>query len=304
MNWLTNFVRPKIQALMHKKNEIPDNLWTKCSACGHMLFHRDLMENLNVCHHCNNHMRLDAKQRLNMLFDNHVFTLVPIPKVIADPLKFKDSKRYTDRLKEYRQKTGNEDAILVAFGHIGGHSAVVAAFNFAFMGGSMGMAVGEGIVTAADLAVRSRCPLVVVPSSGGARMQEGILSLMQMPRSVIAVERVKNAGLPYITLLTDPTTGGVSASFAMLGDVSIAEPGAIIGFAGARVIEETIRQKLPEGFQRAEYLLAHGMIDMVVHRKDLQKEIGKLLGLLQAGPLRSFGNSAQLSLSSGIKRAS
>lgn len=276
MNWLTNFVRPKIKALM-RKEEVPDNLWAKCPSCDHMLFHRDLSENMHVCHHCGHHMRISVSKRLEYLFDDGAYTKVPVPDVATDPLKFKDTKKYTDRLKEYRTKTGSQDVIDVAYGQIGGKSAVVAAFNFAFMGGSMGMAVGEAILTAAELAVKSRCALIVIPASGGARMQEGILSLMQMPRSIIAVEKVKKAGLPYITLLTDPTTGGVSASFAMLGDVAIAEPGAIIGFAGARVIEETIRQKLPEGFQKSEYLLEHGMIDMVVPRKELNAKIGTLL---------------------------
>ncbi len=276
MNWLTNFVRPKIKALM-RKEEVPDNLWAKCPSCDHMLFHRDLSENMHVCHHCGHHMRIGVSKRLEYLFDDGAYTKVPVPEVATDPLKFKDTKKYTDRLKEYRSKTGSQDVIDVAYGQIGGKSAVVAAFNFAFMGGSMGMAVGEAILTAAELAVKSRCALIVIPASGGARMQEGILSLMQMPRSIIAVEKVKKAGLPYITLLTDPTTGGVSASFAMLGDVAIAEPGAIIGFAGARVIEETIRQKLPEGFQKSEYLLEHGMIDMVVPRKELNSKIGTLL---------------------------
>lgn len=279
MNWLTNFVRPKIKALM-RKEEVPDNLWAKCPSCDHMLFHRDLTENMHVCHHCGHHMRIGVSKRLEYLFDDGAFTKVPVPDVATDPLKFKDTKKYTERLKEYRTKTGAQDVIDVAYGQIGGKSAVVAAFNFAFMGGSMGMAVGEAILTAAELAVKSRCALIVIPASGGARMQEGILSLMQMPRSIIAVEKVKKAGLPYITLLTDPTTGGVSASFAMLGDVSIAEPGSIIGFAGARVIEETIRQKLPEGFQKAEYLLEHGMIDMVVPRKELNEKIGILLNHL------------------------
>lgn len=279
MNWLTNIVRPKIQALM-RRTEVPDNLWTKCSACEHMLFHRDLQENQNVCHHCNHHMRLTVNQRLELLFDEKVYTKVALPKVFVDPLKFKDTKKYADRLKEYKSKTGNEDAIIVAYGQIKGQSAVIAAFDFSFMGGSMGMAVGEAILVGADVAVKSRCPFIVIPASGGARMQEGILSLMQMPRTTIAVEKVKKAGLPYITLLTDPTTGGVSASFAMLGDIAIAEPGAIIGFAGARVIEETIRQKLPDGFQKAEYLLDHGMIDMVVHRHHLAKTLGALLGHL------------------------
>lgn len=281
MSWLTNFVRPKIQALM-RRNEVPDNLWTKCSSCGHMLFYRDLEQNIHVCHHCNHHMRLTVTQRLELLFDDKAYTKIALSKVLNDPLKFKDSKKYTERLKEYRTKTGNEDAMTVAYGQISGNPAVVAVFDFSFMGGSMGMAVGEAILAGADLAVKSKCPYIVVPASGGARMQEGILSLMQMPRTTIAIEKVKSAGLPYIALLTDPTTGGVSASFAMLGDIAIAEPGAIIGFAGARVIEETIRQKLPEGFQRAEYLLEHGMIDMVVHRHQLAKTVGMLLGHFKA----------------------
>jgi acetyl-CoA carboxylase carboxyl transferase subunit beta len=280
MNWLTDFVRPKIKALM-RRQEVPDNLWTKCPSCEHMLFHRDLVENLNVCHHCNHHMRMSVHERLDILFDNKSYTKAPSPKVVQDPLKFKDSKRYADRLKEYRQKTGHEDAVIIAYGQLQAHPVVIAAFDFGFMGGSMGMAVGESLLIAAEMAVKNNCPLIVVPASGGARMQEGILSLMQMPRTTIAVERVKNAGLPYITLLSDPTTGGVSASFAMLGDIALAEPGAIIGFAGARVIEETIRQKLPEGFQRAEYLLSHGMIDMVVHRHQLKETLGRLLGHLK-----------------------
>ncbi|MGV8947807.1 MAG: acetyl-CoA carboxylase, carboxyltransferase subunit beta [Candidatus Paracaedibacter sp.] len=283
MNWLTNLVRPKIQALMHK-NEVPDNLWDKCDACEHMLFHRDLVENNFVCHHCQNHMRMDVLVRLESLFDNKTFIKATLSKVLPDPLKFRDSKRYTDRLKDYRQKTGRDDAIIVASGKISGQPAVVAAFDFSFMGGSMGMAVGEGILTAADLAINTHSALIVIPASGGARMQEGILSLMQMPRTTIAVERVREAGLPYIVILTNPTTGGVSASFAMLGDITISEPQAIIGFAGARVIEETIRQKLPEGFQRAEYLLDHGMIDMVVHRHKLTEIVGRIIGMLNPRP--------------------
>jgi acetyl-CoA carboxylase carboxyl transferase subunit beta len=279
MNWLTNFVRPKIQALMDK-NEVPDNLWDKCDACEHMIFHRDLVENTYVCHHCDNHMRMSVQGRLESLFDNKTFVKAPLSKVIADPLKFRDSKKYTDRLKDYRQRTGQDDAIVVASGLIGGQKAVVAAFDFSFMGGSMGMAVGEGILTASDLAVNTHSALIIVPASGGARMQEGALSLMQMPRTTIAVEKVREAGLPYIVILTNPTTGGVSASFAMLGDIAISEPQAIIGFAGARVIEETIRQKLPEGFQRAEYLLDHGMIDMVVHRHKIAETIGRIIGML------------------------
>jgi len=279
MNWLTNFVRPKIQALMHK-NEVPDNLWDKCDACEHMIFHRDLVENTYVCHHCENHMRMTVQDRLESLFDNKTFVKASLSKVISDPLKFKDNKRYTDRLKDYRQRTGQDDAIVVASGKISDQPAVVAAFDFSFMGGSMGMAVGEGILTAADLAINTHAALIIIPASGGARMQEGALSLMQMPRTTIAVEKVREAGLPYIVILTNPTTGGVSASFAMLGDIAISEPKAMIGFAGARVIEETIRQKLPEGFQLAEYLLDHGMIDMVVHRHKIAETVGRILSML------------------------
>lgn len=282
MNWLTDFVKPKIQALINKRTETPDNLWDKCTKCEHMLFHRDLKNNLFVCHYCDNHMRFSVKDRLYHIFDNGQYTLHDIPKVIQDPLKFKDSKKYTDRLKEYRQKTGREDSVIVAYGHISGKYSVVCIFNFEFMGGSMGMYAGQGMLAAAELAVKTHSPLIAITASGGARMQEGVLSLMQMPRTTIAVQMVKEANLPYITILTDPTTGGVSASFAMLGDISIAEPGAVIGFTGARVIEETIRQKLPDGFQKAEYLKDHGMVDLVVHRKDIPSLLGKLLAHLSS----------------------
>jgi acetyl-CoA carboxylase carboxyl transferase subunit beta len=280
MNWLTNFVRPKIRALYARK-EVPDNLWHKCPNCEAMIFHRELEEHLHVCHHCGFHMRLDAPQRMKTLFDGGEYTAIELPKVLVDPLRFRDTKRYTDRLKEAQSKTGRSDAIMVAHGRIEGMDVVVAAFDFAFMGGSMGMAVGEGLVAAARLAVLQEAPLIVVPASGGARMQEGILSLMQMPRTVAAVEELKEKGLPYVVLLTDPTTGGVSASFAMLGDIHIAEPGAQIGFAGARVIEGTVRETLPEGFQRAEYLLEHGMVDMVVPRGQLRATLARVLGLLR-----------------------
>ncbi|WP_374367545.1 acetyl-CoA carboxylase, carboxyltransferase subunit beta [Dongia sp.] len=279
MSWLTNFVRPKIRKLV-QKTDVPENLWDKCSSCGQMIFHRELNANQRVCPHCGHHMRIDVKTRLELLFDDGKYERVETPRVGVDPLKFKDRKRYTDRLKDAQAKTEEQDAIVVAHGTMNGAPAVVAAFNFDFMGGSMGMAVGEGLVTAAGLAVTRKAGLVAVPASGGARMQEGILSLMQMPRTVIAVDQVKEAGLPFIVLLTDPTTGGVSASFAMLGDIQIAEPGAQIGFAGARVIEETIREKLPEGFQRAEYLLDHGIIDLVVPRKELREQIGRVISLL------------------------
>lgn len=281
MNWITNFVKPKLQALVTtKKRETADDLWHQCPSCEQMIYHRELSRNLFVCHHCEHHMRLKAKQRLELLFDNEKFDLIKIPPVQLDPLKFKDTKKYPDRLKAARATTGEDDAIQIAEGKLDGRHVVIASFDFQFMGGSMGMAVGEGLVIGANLALKRGCPYLVIPASGGARMQEGILSLMQMPRSTVAVSRVKEAGLPYITLLTDPTTGGVSASFAMLGDISIAEPNALIGFAGARVIKETIRAELPKGFQRSEYLLDHGMVDMVIHRKDLKAELSKLFSLL------------------------
>lgn len=285
MNWLTNFVRPKIRALVGTApKEVPDNLWEKCPGCNAMLFKRELEEQLNVCRHCGFHLKLPPAKRLEMLFDDGAYTLVEVPAVVADPLKFKDQKRYTERLKDARAKTGQNDAIMVGEGRMGGMPAVVAVFNFAFMGGSMGMAVGEGLVTAARKAVSIKAPLIVVPASGGARMQEGILSLMQMPRSIIAAKSVKDAGLPYIVVFTDPTTGGVTASFAMVGDIHIAEKGAQIGFAGARVIESTIRETLPPGFQRSEYLLDHGMVDLVVTRRELKETLVRVLGLLRREP--------------------
>ena len=279
MNWITNYVRPKLQALV-RKAEVPDNLWDKCPACEKMIFHRDLEANHRVCTHCGHHMRLPAKRRLEMLFDDGAYARIELPRTIQDPLRFRDRKRYTDRLKEARDRTQEQDAIIVAHGTIGGTRVVVAIFNFDFQGGSMGIAVGEGFLAAAKLAVLQPAPLIAIPASGGARMQEGILSLMQLPRTVIAVQEVKEAGLPFFVVLADPTTGGVSASFAMLGDIAIAEPGAVIGFAGARVIEETIREKLPPGFQKSEYLLEHGLLDMVVHRHQLRDQLAKLLKLL------------------------
>ena len=279
MNWIANFVRPKIRALVNKP-DVPDNLWEKCPSCEQMVFHRELDANLRVCPHCGHHMRISARQRLEWLFDDGQYNVIELPETLVDPLKFRDRKRYTDRIKEAQAKNEDKEAIVVAHGEIGGSAVVVAAFNFNFMGGSMGMAVGEGLLAAARLAVLQAAALIVVPASGGARMQEGILSLMQMPRSVIAVDLVKEAGLPYIVLLSDPTTGGVSASFAMLGDIAIAEPGATIGFAGKRVIEETIRETLPEGFQRSEYLLDHGMVDMVVPRQELKVTLGRILNIL------------------------
>ncbi|MCW8308461.1 acetyl-CoA carboxylase, carboxyltransferase subunit beta [Acidiphilium sp. PA] len=279
MNWLTEFVRPRVRTLLGRK-EAPDNLWHQCPQCQQMIFHRELEAARKVCPHCGHHMRATAQERLGWTFDDASFTRIDLPKVPADPLKFQDKKRYSDRLSDSRKKTGMDDAVLVAHGSVGGHKAVVMAMDFRFMGGSMGAAMGEALVSAARLAVLQRAALIVYTASGGARMQEGPISLMQMPRTTIAVQMVREAGLPYIVILTDPTTGGVTASFAMLGDIQIAEPNALIGFAGARVIEETIREKLPEGFQRAEYLLEHGMIDMVTPRGELTATLGRLLGLL------------------------
>ena len=280
MNWITNSVLPKIKALVQQR-EVPENFWTKCPSCDEMVFHRQLEENLQVCPHCDHHMRLDAEARLATLFDDGAYTKIELPKqTTVDPLKFRDKKRYADRLKEAQVKTSADDAIMIAHGQMGAMPAVAAVFSFAFMGGSMGIAVGDALLRAAELAVAQKAPLIVFPSSGGARMQEGILSLMQMPRTVIATAIVKEAGLPFVVVMTNPTTGGVTASFAMLGDIHLAEPGAIIGFAGQRVIEETIREKLPDGFQRAEYLLEHGMVDMVVRRHEIRDTLVRVLWLI------------------------
>lgn len=278
MNWLTDIVRPKIQKTTPK--EIADNLWVKCPNCNQMLFSKELKKSMYVCTSCGHHLRLYVDKRLKMLFDDEKYTEVELPVLPDDPLKFKDSQRYTDRLKTYRKNTGSQDAVKVALGKIGGVETVVVVMDFSFMGGSMGTAVGEGIVMAADLAIKRKAPLVTVASSGGARMQEGILSLMQMARTTAAVNCLKEKGLPFVSIMADPTTGGVSASFAMLGDVNIAEKGCLIGFAGQRVIEQTIREKLPEGFQRAEYLKEHGMVDMVVDRKSMKQELEKILKIL------------------------
>lgn len=276
MSWLTDFVKPRIQSLVRK--EVPDNLWQKCPACEQMLFTRELHDDLYVCKQCDHHLPLPPKERLASLFDGGVYSRIPLGQVPSDPLHFRDTKKYNDRLKDAKAKTGEEEAIILAQGFLKGHPVVVALFNFGFIGGSMGMAVGEGLVRAADVALETRAPLIVIPSSGGARMQEGILSLMQMPRSMIAVSRLRESRIPYLTVLSHPTTGGVSASFASVGDIALAEPGAIIGFTGARVIEETLRSPLPPGFQSAEFQLSHGMVDMVVHRKELRKRLAILCG--------------------------
>jgi acetyl-CoA carboxylase carboxyl transferase subunit beta len=276
MSWLSNFVRPKIRALV-KKSDASNNLWVKCNGCEQMVYHKDLKDTLSVCPTCNYHMKMSARQRLNWILDEETILDIIIPQTILDPLKFKDNKKYTDRLKVSKEKTKNEDAIIIASGQIGGNNAVVVTLDFNFMGGSMGVSVGEGFLAAAKEAVSINAPLVVFTSSGGARMQEGIFSLMQLPRTVIAVNKLKENNIPYIVVLTDPTTGGVSASFAMLGDVTYAEPGALIGFAGPRVIQSTVHETLPEGFQTSEYLLEHGMIDDVISRKNLKAVIANTI---------------------------
>jgi len=280
MNWITNSVLPRIKALVQPK-EVPENFWVKCRGCNEMLFHRQLEENLQVCPRCDYHMPLTCKNRLKALFDGGYYEEIALKDGTAlDPLKFRDKRKYLDRIREARSKTGLQDAISLACGKINRLEIITAVFSFEFMGGSMGSAVGNAIIQSAELAINKKAPLVIFPSSGGARMQEGILSLMQLPRTIIATQMIKEAELPFIVVLTNPTTGGVTASFAMLGDIHIAEPGAIIGFAGKRVIEETIHEKLPEGFQSAEYLLDHGMVDLVIRRHDLPKTLSTLLCLL------------------------
>jgi acetyl-CoA carboxylase carboxyl transferase subunit beta len=272
MNWISNYVRPKINSIFSRR-ETPDNLWSKCDECGTMLFHRELSDALNVCPSCDHHMHFAPRDRLQSLFDGGLYSLVEVPRPLADPLGFRDQKKYPDRMKAAQKATGEDEAMLVAEGELGRMPAVVAVQDFKFMGGSMGMFVGNAIIAGVERAIARKCPFILFSAAGGARMQEGILSLMQMPRTTVAVEMLKDAGLPYVVVLTHPTTGGVTASYAMLGDVHIAEPNALIGFAGARVIEQTIREKLPEGFQRAEYLLDHGMLDRVTHRRDMRDDL-------------------------------
>ena len=272
MNWLTNVVRPKIRSILRR--ETPENLWIKCPDSGQLVFYKDVEANQFVIPGSNYHMRMGAVARLKSIFDNETWYDIALPDVTADPLKFRDERKYADRIKDARAKTGLNDAIKVGYGKLEGAGVVVAVQDFDFMGGSLGMAAGEAIVRGLELAVEKKSPFIVFAASGGARMQEGILSLMQMPRTTVGVQMLREAKLPYIVVLTNPTTGGVTASYAMLGDVQIAEPGALIGFAGARVIEQTIREKLPEGFQRAEYLRDHGMVDMVVHRHEMRPDAG------------------------------
>lgn len=279
MNWISNYVRPKINSLFSRR-EVPENLWTKCPECGTMLFHRELADNLNVCTACDHHMAITPRDRFNALFDGGIFTEVKVPEPTADPLHFRDQKKYPERLKAAQKASGAKDAMLVAEGEIHRTPIIAVAQDFAFMGGSMGMYVGNAIIAGAERAVALKRPMVLFAAAGGARMQEGILALMQMPRSTVAVQMLKEAGLPYVVVLTHPTTGGVTASYAMLGDVQIAEPNALICFAGPRVIEQTIREKLPEGFQRAEYLLDHGMLDRVIHRRAMKDELVTILRML------------------------
>ncbi|MBT5156730.1 MAG: acetyl-CoA carboxylase carboxyltransferase subunit beta [Rhodobiaceae bacterium] len=283
MNWIKNFVRPRFPSVFREREDTPDNLWDACKKCGEMIFHKDLQVLQKVCPGCDHHMRIGAAERFEALFDKGAFELIAVPDVPHDPLKFKDQKKYAERLKDARSKTGDRDAVKVAKGTIGGQTSIIAVQDFHFMGGSLGMAAGEAVVTAGQAALENNAPLIMVAAAGGARMQEGILSLMQMPRTTVIVQQLREQGLPYIVLLTDPTTGGVTASYGMLGDVHIAEPGALIGFAGPRVIQDTIKEKLPEGFQRAEYLLEHGMVDMVVHRHKMAETLANLLDLLMGG---------------------
>ncbi len=282
MNWLKNLVRPKLLDLVGANREGPDDPWRRCPRCGQMLFHRDVEKNLNVCQHCDHHMRMGAVERLTMLFDEGTGQVIEMADDMAiDPLKFRDRRKYADRLKEAGARTGAAEAVTVGHGRMGGTGVVIAVLDFEFMDGTMGMAVGEGLIAAARLSVLQDVPLIVVSSSGGARVQEGIFALMQMPRTAIAVDHVRQAGLPYIVVLADPTTGGSSASFAMLGDVAIAEPGAVIGFAGPRVTEQTMLDVAADGAQPAETLADHGMVDMVVHRHDLRKTLVRIVRLLR-----------------------
>jgi acetyl-CoA carboxylase carboxyl transferase subunit beta len=283
VNWIKNFVRPRFPSVFNDRDETPDNLWENCKKCGEMIFHRDLVALQKVCPGCDHHMRIGAPERFEALFDDGKFNRITVPDVPHDPLKFKDQKKYAERLKDARLKTGEKDAVQIGLGKIKDRTSVVAVQDFHFMGGSLGMAAGEAVVTAGQTALEHNAPLIMVAAAGGARMQEGILSLMQMPRTTVIVQQLRERGLPYIVILTDPTTGGVTASYGMLGDIHIAEPNALIGFAGPRVIQDTIKERLPNGFQRAEYLLEHGMIDMVVHRHKMRDTLANVIDLLMGG---------------------
>ena len=277
MNWLTNFVKPKLKALVSKRNDVPTNLWKNCPNCGNIMHHKDMYENFHVCNSCDYHFRMPVEKRIEMLFNKENFHELKLNKIEDDPLNFIDTKKYSDRLNEYRKKIQHNDAFILGKAQINNNKIIVGFMNFDFMGGSMGRAVGGGIVKGALEATSEKCPYILFTCSGGARMQEGIVSLMQMPRTVAAIELLNKKNIPYIVILTDPTTGGVTASFAMLADITIAEKGSTIGFAGKRVIQDTIREELPVNFQKAEYLQDHGMIDIVVHRKELKKTISNIL---------------------------
>ncbi len=292
MNWIKNVVRPKINSILRKR-DVPDNMWIKCPETGQMVFHKDLEANQFVIPGSGYHMRMSGKVRLTSLYDDGEYESIPTPEVPLDPLKFRDERRYTERLKEARNKTGLDDAVVIGAGRLDGVETIAAVQDFSFMGGSLGMAAGEAIIKGMMTAVERQAPFIMFAAAGGARMQEGILSLMQMPRTTVAVQQLRKAALPYIVVLTHPTTGGVTASYAMLGDVHIAEPNALIGFAGPRVIEQTIREKLPEGFQRSEYLLEHGMVDMVVHRHDLRATLSRLISMLTKTPAPGFGAATE-----------
>ncbi len=279
MNWINNVIRPKIRSFLEKR-EVPENLWIKCPETGEMVFHLDLEANQWVVPNSNFHMRISSKKRFEYLFDAGEYTSIETPEVSSDPLKFRDQRKYVDRLKEAKAKTEMNDSVIVGSGKVNGYEMTAAVQDFAFMAGSLGMAAGEAIIRGMEHALENKTPFIMFAASGGARMQEGIFSLMQMPRTTATVQMLREAGLPYIVVMTNPTYGGVTASYAMLGDVHLAEPNALIGFAGQRVIEQTIREKLPEGFQRSEYLYDHGMIDMVVHRHDLKDTISNLCNLL------------------------
>jgi acetyl-CoA carboxylase carboxyl transferase subunit beta len=282
VNWLSNVVRPKIRSFLRR--DVPENLWIKCPDTGQLVFYKDVEANQFVIPASNYHMRMGATARLKSVFDGETWIDIALPEVPADPLKFRDERRYADRLRDARTKTGMKDAVKLGFGKLDGLPIVIGVQDFDFMGGSLGMAAGEAIVKGLQTAVQKGTPFVLFAASGGARMQEGILSLMQMPRTTIAVQELRAAKKPYIVVLTNPTTGGVTASYAMLGDIHIAEPGALIGFAGPRVIEQTIREKLPEGFQKSEYLKEHGMVDMVVHRHDMRATLARLCRVLTKAP--------------------
>ncbi|MFM7083519.1 MAG: acetyl-CoA carboxylase, carboxyltransferase subunit beta [Hyphomicrobium sp.] len=294
MNWINNVVRPKIRSFLTTKRDVPDNLWVKCPESGQMVFYKDLETNQFVVPGSGYHMRMGARARLASLFDGGIYEVIPVPAVVQDPLKFRDGRKYSDRLKEAKSKTNLEDAVLLGEGTLDGQSIISAAQDFDFMGGSLGMAAGEAVITGLTRALDRLTPFILFAASGGARMQEGILSLMQMPRTTIAIQRFKEAGLPYIVVLTDPTSGGVTASYAMLGDIHIAEPGALICFAGPRVIQQTIREQLPEGFQRSEYLLEHGMIDMVIHRHKMRDTLARICRLLMKGATQNKSHNDRI----------